>query len=516
MATVRSSSLPSTPPAAPPPLAPLSPLASECSGVALDSTCFTMVGPSSTFDECQALCGAANGAMACPSSDRAIGRIVSTFRTITSDTPGIPALTEADWTAWGRNRCPTSSPLAAVRWRVADFVQTLGRAQVMLEERDAAASVRASCVCESPPRPTCAWVSEMTNNLCPRDPHELAAHRAFTEAARPCDCGGLLVPLPSDDANATGGGSGGTTVGLPSSFTRSLNGGEWLGLVSAVALLGFIVWTSVRVWRKHRRRAILAHGVVYRDGDNTEALAGSAPPGTAGATQTLAGRLTRGRVAPTGGRSGYEREMLPPLTLDEFRADLRREWEASRAAFGPAAGATDDFDPVAQAASGLGGLLSDRIYASPADASGAGSSGAAATRRKRTPRTSTRARPVPDADPMRGGTSGGASASASGSTSSGASGSGSDGGHANASPRGGPRGAPASPASEPVDIHCIDLTNLTNLSEAQSMPSDCAGAGPSYTERSDRTTERSAAGREFSERGPRREVDHHVEEETSA
>ena len=239
---------------------------------------------------------------------------------------------------------------------MADFAQILEHRPALLEERNASASVHARCLCEDPPTSPCVWSSNRTANLCPLEDVDQAS--VSTEAAHPCTCSGLVNS--HYDLTGDRGGSGGQ-YGVDVSPGRGLGGGELFGLIAAGCLLVFTVLTIERKWRKLRRRARARARTTLR-----EATPFSYPMGGDAIASS-----TDGGSAGGGNPSDPVGAELPPLSLDEFRLELWREWEREDPAERGA------FDPVAQARRGLlsargsgggtpsyGGAISER---SPSD-----------------------------------------------------------------------------------------------------------------------------------------------------
>ena len=352
--------------------------------VCVGGTCYFERGLG-TFDECAASCSSGHGAMACPSTQPAVEHIVMRHRE--NALPVASTMSESHWSAWVRNSCPPRSRLD-VRWLAADYVRPLGRASVLLEARSERVEVvRARCLCEDPPS-TCVWSSNETANLCPRDSHDGAAEdetvegsssssrsrsQRFAEAARPCACSGLLE---RHHVETNGTQPAATALSDHHLLDRHLTGAEWLGVGAAVCLLLFILLTACRMWRKHTVRAARRRAITFtqqlpvsRTFDtpaafNAPSSAHPSSPSGVGQLRGWCGPLAAARhtgaPAPRHERRSERRheryaEVLPPLSLEEFRQELRREWELD-----PERDASSPYDPVAQAGRGLGGLLSAR------------------------------------------------------------------------------------------------------------------------------------------------------------
>ena len=337
--------------------------------VCVGDTCYFERGLG-TFDECAARCSSGDGAMACPSTQPVVEHIVVQHRD--RALPVASTMSEPHWSAWVRNSCPPRSFLD-VRWLAADYVRPLGRASVLLEARGELA--RARCLCEDPPS-TCIWSSNQTANLCPLDSNAGAAEdetvegssssQRFAEAARPCACSGLLERHHVEP--------NGTQIAAAAHLLDNhLTGAEWFGVGTAVCLALFILLTACRMWRKHTVRAARRSTITFSqqlpvsrafDPPSARSSAQPSSPSAAGKLRGWCGPLaaTRHAVAPAPrherrSERRHERyaEVLPPLSLEEFRLELRREWELD-----PERDASSTYDPVAQAGRGLGGLLSAR------------------------------------------------------------------------------------------------------------------------------------------------------------
>ena len=105
-------------------------LLDDCSS---DDVCYFERGHA-TFSACAAACASENAAMACPATQSSLAHLIDVMGR--GSQPAAASIGDVVWSTWTRNLCADPTAFAAgVRWRAAEFEQTLRRWPVLLEDR---------------------------------------------------------------------------------------------------------------------------------------------------------------------------------------------------------------------------------------------------------------------------------------------------------------------------------------------------------------------------------------------